>query len=92
MREWYKGPRNVKRRSKGLTQNSGLSCSFSTRRGNDYGLALYGINLAWARNRQVRLCDQCSAQPLHSTPLHSQKSASQHRIDSFVRAGVRRRE
>jgi hypothetical protein len=45
MREWYEGPRNVKRRSKGSLKNSGLSCSFSTRRGNDYGLGLYGINL-----------------------------------------------
>jgi hypothetical protein len=74
-----------KREVERLTQNSGLSCSFSTRRGNDYD---YGgcTELTWARNRQVRLCISTwlnPSTPLHSTPLHSQKSA-QHRIDSFV--------
>jgi hypothetical protein len=54
-----------------LTQNSGLSCSLSTRRGSDYELALYGINVGLERDKCGSAINAWLTPPLHSTPLHT---------------------
>ena len=86
MREWYEGPRNAKRRSKGLLQILAFRVPFRRAGvGNDYELALCGINLGSKQASAALLVMLGSTPPLHSTPLHSTPlTKSLHRIDSFV--------